>query len=53
MPATRTDEGHPGVWPGGEPDSVRDAYKRWLEEHPTPPPPPIVPARAYRPRRSR
>ena len=51
MSTTTTDQGHPGVWPGGEPDEVRDACDRWLAEHPEPPQYATVPAprRAYRP----
>lgn len=41
--------GHPGVWPGGEPESVRDECDRWMADHPLPPFPPTIPARAYRP----
>ena len=29
-PTTTTDLGHPGVWPGGEPESVRRAYDALL-----------------------
>jgi len=41
--------GHPGTWPGGEPESVRAAYDRWLASQQKPktePRPPVrVPAR--------
>jgi len=41
--------GHPGIWPGGEPESVRAAYDRWLASQQKPktePRPPVrVPAR--------
>lgn len=36
-----------------EPAEVRAAYDRWLEQHPMPPVPRVVPARAYRPRGTR
>jgi hypothetical protein len=48
------EKGHPGLWgPGMEPEPVRKECEEWMKTHPAPEPRPIVPARAYRPRRTR
>lgn len=36
MSETYIDPGHPGVWPGGESEDVREAYDRLLAENPVP-----------------
>ena len=50
VPRTAEEQGHPGVWPGGESAEIRELYDLTIAGSATDPPR-IAPRSSYRPRK--